>query len=228
MKISYAILVKDEIGYIEKLINKINDYKDEEDEIVVLQDIGEFPTEQQKQVKQYLLDATFNNKISYYFSTQFKNDFSEIKNKLNSKCKGNYIFNIDADEIPCDNLLDTIKPIIENNPDVELFYVPRVNTVKGLTSEHINKWRWNVSTTLQYGDIINFPDLQGRIYKNVPYIKWKNKVHEIVDGVSNHTQLPYAKKIDQTRYDFIFDFVLIHHKDIERQEKQNKLYEEIK
>lgn len=218
MKISYAILVKDEISYIEKLINTLNTLKDEEDEIIVLQDMGENSSDEQKLVKQFLLDATFNSKISYYFSTNFKNDFSEIKNKLNSKCKGDYIFNIDADELPMEILIKNIKTILNNNK-IDLLFVPRINTVDGLTQEHINRWGWKVSHTEEFGSIINYPDFQGRIYKNSPEIKWSKPVHETIVGHSTHGYLPYLDT---------FDFCLLHPKDITRQEKQNELYEEIK
>lgn len=216
MKISYAILVKDEIDYIKTLIERLNEYKDEEDEIIVLQDIGPLPSDKQKEVKKYILDETFNNKVSYYFSTTFKNDFSEIKNKLNSKCKGDYIFNIDADELPQIYLLNNIKAIIEANHSIELFKIPRINTVTGLTQAHIDKWRWNITQTEQYGLIINYPDFQGRVYKNIPEIKWVNKVHEVISGNKTHAELPWFGQ---------YEFAILHHKSIERQEKQNAQYE---
>ena len=214
MKLSYAILVKDEIDYIKSLIDLLNKYKTDEDEIVILQDIGESPSEKQIEVKKYLLDQLFNNRISYYSSTVFKNDFSEIKNKLNEKCKGDYIFNIDADEKPSELLLENLKSILLNNPDIDLFMVPRVNTVKGLTPEHAKKWNWVLTETAEFGIIINYPDFQGRIYKNTPSIKWVNKVHEVIFGSKAHTTFPYDT----------FDYVIFHHKDISRQEKQNEQY----
>lgn len=218
MKISYAILIKDEIDYIKPLLERLNAFKDEEDEIVILQDIGSFPSDKQKEVRQYLLDELFNGKLSYYFSTQFKNDFSEMKNKLNAKCKGDYIFNIDADELPQVFLLKHIKLVIAQNPDIELFKIPRINTVEGLTQSHIDKWKWNITNTEQYGSIINYPDFQGRLYKNKPEIKWVNKVHEVISGSKTHAELPWFNQ---------YEWAILHHKDIIRQEKQNQLYDEM-
>jgi hypothetical protein len=40
--------------------------------------------------------------------------------------------------------------------------VPRVNTVKGITQEHIQKWGWIVDNQGR----VNWPDLQWRIYAN--------------------------------------------------------------
>ena len=60
---------------------------------------------------------------------------------------------------------------------------------------------------------VNWPDFQTRIYKNSPDIKWKNKVHEVLEGYKTHAILPLE-----------IEFSLNHHKDIERQEKQNAYY----
>jgi len=50
--------------------------------------------------------------------------------------------------------------MIEEQP-VDLYYVPRVNTVSRITSEHIEKWGWSQNQS----GWINFPDYQSRIYK---------------------------------------------------------------
>ena len=57
------------------------------------------------------------------------------------KGKGNveyWIFQIDADELPHESLIINLKELLKLNPTVELFLVPRVNTVDGITQEHIN------------------------------------------------------------------------------------------
>jgi hypothetical protein len=98
--------------------------------------------------------------------------------------------------------------ILESNPEVDVYLVPRINTVSGLTEEHIQKWRWNVED-----DRINFPDYQWRIYRNDKSIKWINKVHERLDGFKQYTALPPED-----------EFCLLHPKTIEKQEKQNNFY----
>jgi hypothetical protein len=87
--------------------------------------------------------------------------------------------------------------------------VPRVNTVKGLTQEHIQKWGWNVNEK----GWVNWPDYQWRILKNIPEIKWVNKVHEKLDGFKTYAPLPE-----------IGELALRHPKTIERQEKQNNIF----
>ena len=47
-----------------------------------------------------------------------------------------------SDEIPHKYLIETLPIILESNPDNEVYLVPRVNTVKGLTQEHIQRWGW--------------------------------------------------------------------------------------
>jgi hypothetical protein len=100
-------------------------------------------------------------------------DFATFKNNLKNHCTKDYIFFIDADEYPTEHLLKLLKQVITANSGVECFALPRINTVKGLTSEHINKWGWFINDK----GWINYPDYQTRICKNTPEIKWTGKVH---------------------------------------------------
>jgi hypothetical protein len=107
-------------------------------------------------------------------------------------------------------LIDTLPLILENNDNVDVMLVPRVNTIEGLTPEHIAKWGWNVNSE----GWVNWPDYQWRIYKNIPSIEWRNKVHERLDGYKIMSNLPSNS-----------DFALYHPKTIDRQEKQNNYYD---
>ena len=98
---------------------------------------------------------------------------------------------------------------LEHNKDVDLFFVPRINTVDGLTDEHIKKWGWNISPN----DWVNFPDYQTRIYRRTSEIEWVGAVHERIVGYNTLSVLPAEEQ-----------FCLYHHKQIERQEKQNEYY----
>ena len=114
--------------------------------------------------------------------------------------------------MPHQVLLGYLPEILGNNPDNEVYLVPRVNTVEGLTDEHIKKWGWNVDDK----GWVNYPDYQWRIWKNKPEIKWKNKVHEVLSGHKSYAALPSQEEL-----------ALYHPKDIERQEKQNQLLQHI-
>ena len=204
MKISYAITVCNEFVEIQKLVSFLLENKRNEDEIVILFDSVNGDPE----VEAFLRSRSINLDINWY-PGEFKNHFADWKNYLNSLCSGDYIFQIDADEIPSKFLIEKLPVILENN-EVDLFLVPRVNTVEGLTDEHIQKWRWNVNEQ----GWVNWPDLQMRIYKNDERIKWQNKVHEVIVGTESHTQLP----LDE-------NFAISHPKTINKQEKQNEYYD---
>ena len=202
MKISYAIPVCNEHVELEKLLNFLESHIDEEDEIVVQCDQGNTTPEVYK-----LLGNFSKIKIIEF---PLKRDFASFKNNLKTHCTKDWIFQIDADELPHESLITNLKELLKLNPTTELFLVPRVNTVKGLTSEHINKWRWNVNEK----GWVNWPDYQTRIIQNSSKIKWQNKVHEQIIGISTKGALPMEE-----------EWCLYHPKDIKRQEAQNNFYD---
>ena len=204
MKISYAVTVCNEVLEIQELISFLLKNKRKEDEIVVLYDSKNGDIK----IERFLESFYVNNCIEYHYG-EFNNHFADWKNKLTKYCTGDYIFQIDADELPDNQLIIALPKIIEGNPDNEVYLVPRVNTVKGLTDEHIKKWGWRVDDK----GWINWPDYQWRIWKNKSEIKWVNKVHEKLEGFKTYATLPPMK-----------DLALYHAKEIKRQEKQNKYY----
>jgi len=204
MKISYAITVCNEFLEIQKLVTFLLNNKRQEDEIVILygQSNGD------KGIEEYLRSKSVNGAFNWH-SGIFEGHFSDWKNKLTSLCSGDYIFNIDADEMPTEDLINNLPYILEINPEVDIFLVPRINTVEGLTQEHVNQWRWNVNEK----GWVNFPNYQWRVYRNVSNIKWKNKVHEVLEGFKTSTLLPAEEM-----------YCLYHPKTITKQEKQNNYY----
>ena len=180
--------------------------KRRQDEVVVLVDLSKNkPT---SELLRYLHELSSEDYITLVEDT-FKGHFADWKNLLTKSCSGDYIFQIDADEYPNKELIETLPFLLEMNKDVDVMLVPRVNTVKGLTQDHIAKWRWSVNEK----EWVNWPDYQWRIYKNDPTIKWVNKVHEKLEGFKQYATLPMEE-----------GFALYHPKDIERQEKQNNYY----
>lgn len=202
MKISYAIPVHNEYEEIDRLLEHLLKYKKDQDEIVVQCDEGNTTGNVYKVLDKY------KNKIRV-IEFPLNRDFASFKNNLKNHCTGEWIFQIDADEIPDEYLIDTLPSILKQNPNVEVFWVPRINTVHGITREHIKRWGWNMDNDGR----INFPDFQCRILQNTPKIQWVSKVHEVLHGHSSQSQLPSND-----------EFCLIHPKSIERQEHQNKLY----
>jgi len=204
MKISYAIPVCNEHVEIQRLVSFLLKHKQSNDEIVIMFD----SKNGSKAVEEYLRSHSVNAEFQWY-PNEFDGHFGNMKNKLNSMCSGDYIFQIDADELPDIGLMENIHGILELN-DVDVILVPRVNTVAGLTDEHIQKWGWNVNSD----GWVNWPDMQWRLYKNSDNIKWINKVHEQLDGFKTISHLPLQEEL-----------ALHHPKTIERQEKQNAYYD---
>jgi hypothetical protein len=208
MKISYAITVCNEIVEIQRLLPFLIENKRKQDEIVVFYDSNNGS----KSVDEYLRTQSQSTFALFrYIHYHFDGHFANLKNALTDACLGDYIFQIDADEMPSKYLMQYLPILLENN-DVEVLRVPRINIVKGITQEHIQKWGWVVDNKGR----VNWPDLQWRIYKRTPEIRWKNKVHEVLDGYKTHAILPLEEEL-----------ALEHHKDIERQEKQNELYSKL-
>ena len=157
-----------------------------------------------------VLSVILDRGIKHWFHPLNK-DFASYKNKLKEQCLGEFIFQIDADELIAPEMLHMLPQILKANPEVDLYYVPRINTVEGITPEHIQKWGWRYENNR-----VNWPDYQTRIYRNVPEIKWRNAVHEVIEGHKQFTVLPAVDEL-----------ALIHPKTIERQEKQNNFYNTI-
>jgi glycosyltransferase involved in cell wall biosynthesis len=199
--ISYAITSCNEHVELDRLLSQLSSSIRDEDEIVIQMDIT--ATDEVK-------DVVNKYKLINYFHP-LNNDFATFKNNLSSLCTKDYIFQIDADEYPHPELIENLPAILEHNPEVDVYLVPRINTVEGLTEQHIKQWGWNVEQ-----DRVNFPDYQWRVWKHNSGIKWINKVHERLDGFKMYTNLP---PIDEC--------CLYHPKDIVRQEKQNAFYGQI-
>ena len=207
MKISYAITVCNEIEEIKRLVLFLLKHKREEDEIVVQQDI----TELNEEIYEYLFKQDVEKNLIFR-THHLQNDFAQFKNNLTRYCSGDYIFQIDADEVPHENLIKQLPELLESNSNVDLLWVSRINTVEDITEEHIEKWGWRVNEK----GWVNFPDQQSRIYKNSPDIYWSGKVHERIVGYKQHAPLPNLE-----------EWCLYHPKTIERQEKQNEFYSKI-
>ena len=220
MKISYGITVYNEYKELDNLLDHLSKHIRTEDEVVITQDTSKVGNKNIIQDEFNALEKIFE-KYEYgsYFlpsqikvvSFEFNKDFSALKNHTKEHCSGDYIFHIDADEIPNEVLLQQLPTILEIN-DTDLVWVPRVNIVNGITDFHLNLWKWR---TTEQG-WINFPDYQARIFRNADHIKWVKPVHEVIDGAKTYSHLPPHEEL-----------TLKHEKDIVRQEMQNKLYDEI-
>jgi len=200
--ISYCISVCNEAEELNKLLGELIPNIDSEDEIIILADTSKITSE----VSQVISNFKAFKPIEL-IGADLNGDFATFKNNFIGSATKDYIFQIDADETLNSEMFLSLKQVLEFNPEVDIFFVPRENYVSGLTQNHINQWRWQVDEKQR----INFPDYQQRLFKNNKQIKWKNKVHEVLEGYNTFSPLPN-------------DYCLIHSKTIEKQEKQNSYY----
>ena len=200
MKISYGITVHNEAEELHKLLDILNLYIDSEDEIVVCVDGDD---ESVKRVlDECLADVVYKRKLD--------GNFSDQKNSVIEKSSGDYIFHIDADEYPNEILIQQLKQILEIN-DVDLIWIPRVNIIKGMRQEHVQKWGWKITGK----GWVNYPDYQARVFRNNEKIRWTRPLHEYITGCETYSHLPPHEELS-----------LYHPKTIEKQEKQNLFYNE--
>ena len=202
MKISYGITVQNEAYELNRLLEILTHKTDKEDEIVVCIDGDD------EKVEAVLGEYLSENKAIVY-KRKLDGDFAAQKNSVIENSTGDYIFHIDADEYPHETLLQQLKQIIEMNDGVDLIWIPRVNTVEGMTQEHIQKWGWRVTEN----NWVNYPDYQARVFKNSKDIRWTRPLHEHITGCKTYAHLPPHEELS-----------LYHPKTIQKQEEQNMFY----
>jgi glycosyltransferase involved in cell wall biosynthesis len=203
MKISYAILTHNEGEYIAELLTLLTTYKRDVDEIIIVDDHSD-----DEKTKFILND--FKDLIKLEYRT-FDGDHTQ-KNYLNSICTGDYILQLDADELVKPEFIEMLPQLLEDNNEIDLFIMPRINTVEGLTPEYIAKWRWNVNEK----GWVNFPDHQMRLYRNCDWVEWDGLLHSKVKGHKTYVFLPSEEL-----------FCILHPKQLDRQVAQNDLYDKI-
>jgi hypothetical protein len=206
MKISYAITVCNELEEVSRLLNFLHQHKRPKDEICVLLD-------KPKASPQLLAELYYwtSKNIIILKESAFQGHFADWKNELNKMCSGDYIFQIDADELPNEELLESLPDILSNS-ESDVVLTPRINIVEGITPQHLQMWGWKQNDK----GWVQWPDYQWRIFKNTSSINWKNKIHEILDGYKTYAFLPEFE-----------EYSLYHYKHISRQESQNNFYNKL-
>ena len=205
MKISYGITVHNEADELNRLLEILIHKTDEEDEIVICVDGDDDGV-------RFVLDrwtAQYSHvKIIKVYQRALNKDFAAQKNSVIENSTGDYIFHIDADEYPHEVLLSQIKEVLEMN-EVDLVWIPRVNTIEGMEQQDIQKWGWRITEN----DWVNYPDYQARVFRRDDKIRWERPLHELIVGCKTYSHLPPREELS-----------LYHPKTIEKQEKQNMFY----
>tara|TARA_Y100000114_G_C11757318_1_gene327603 strand:- start:1408 stop:2052 length:645 start_codon:yes stop_codon:yes gene_type:complete len=203
VKISYGITVHDEQRELERLLSKLLVGIDEQDEVVICVDGNH------KGVKEVIELYSIDSRVIHY-NRKLDGNFADHKNSVIEKSTGDYIFHIDADEYPHEILLQQLKQILEIN-DVDLIWIPRVNTIQGMEQQHIQKWGWRITEN----NWVNYPDYQSRVFRHDNEIRWERPLHELIKGAKTYAHLPPQEELS-----------LYHPKTIQKQERQNKFYNE--
>tara|TARA_R110000737_G_scaffold295256_1_gene301914 strand:+ start:699 stop:1352 length:654 start_codon:yes stop_codon:yes gene_type:complete len=202
LKISYGITVHNEADELNRLLEILLTHIDKDDEIVICVDGDD------KDV-QLIIERQEHHKQIIAYKRKLEKDFAAHKNSVIENSTGDYIFHIDADEYPHETLLEQLKQIIEMNDNVDLIWIPRVNTIEGMTQEHIQKWSWRVTES----GWVNYPDYQARVFRRDESIRWTRPLHELITGCKTYAHLPPHEELS-----------LYHPKTIQKQEQQNMFY----
>ena len=204
MKISYGITVHNEAEELQKLLQVLNKNIDKEDEIVVCVDGND------EKVEAVLGESLSSWQNYIVYKRKLDGNFAEHKNSVIEKASGDYVFHIDADEYPNEILIQQLKEILEIN-EVDLIWIPRVNTIEGMKQEHVQKWGWRITGK----GWVNYPDYQARVFRRDESIRWTRPLHEYIKGCKTYAHLPPHEELS-----------LYHPKTIQKQEKQNLFYNE--
>ena len=136
MKISYAITVHNEHKELKTLLEFLFNSKRKEDEIVLQMD--KTATDLVWDVAESFEAKMQANEYKHSMVSLDKN-FAKYKNILNSKCTGDWIFQIDADEIPNEYLIKALQFILEANSEIEEILEDLKDKMAELTQEAIDQ-----------------------------------------------------------------------------------------
>ena len=206
MIISYGITVHKEAKELKRLLDVLYKNIDDNDASVVCVDGEDDAVRFELDV--YSKKFYDDSRVMKVYQRELNKDFASQKNSVIENSVGDYVFHIDADEYPNEILIKQLKEILTIN-NVDLVWIPRVNTIDGMEDEHIKRWGWKVTEKKW----VNYPDYQARVFKNDKSIRWERPLHEVIRGYKTYSHLPPHEELS-----------LYHPKTIERQEEQNMFY----
>lgn len=248
--ISYLITVCNEHEELDTLLNQLSTSIQPDNEIVILFDSRKLTQEVYACISKWLkVFEAINIKRCVAVGGLMTDDFAAYKNFGNTHCTLPWIFQIDADErfmypnFP-EVLTETLTGLAE---DVDVLYISRVNTVFGITMEHLTKWGWKFITLgdlvsecpvdempdgyrdlLQTANLILEENEQTVKYK-VPVINfpdYQSRVYRNKEGVRWEGKV-HERVVSNNRSEYFglsSLYSLLHIKDIKRQEQQNNYY----
>ena len=221
MKISYLITCSNETETLDRLLNRILSVLGN-DELIILQDKNHFVSH--NETYEIIISAIGNIDIPHvpnimHITHPLNNNYGAHKNYGIEQCSGDYIFQIDGDELPSEYIIgENLHAIIESNPTIEAYAVPRINDFKGVTEEHAKQWGWRLDISPTYNrPRVSWPDWQFRIFKrDYSRISFNRRLHEKIEGYSSYVRLPENE-----------NYALLHDKTIAKQIETNQRYNKL-
>ena len=129
--ISFCITTKNEGLYVDGLLTQLVTMLDKnngEDEIIIIDDYSD-----DEETLDILSSWRNNWPVLEFYQRHLQKDFGAHKNFGIEKCSKHWIFQIDADETLAHALEENVHSLLLDNSETELFLVPRVNIVNGIT-----------------------------------------------------------------------------------------------
>jgi len=144
--------------------------------------------------------------------------------------------------------MEHIHSVLERNP-VDLVFVPRINTVDGISLAHVETWGWNISKLetqmgekvmdtesgeyklLKHYDFI-IEELNGNVKYYKPIINFSDYQTRVYKNTTDITWIGDVHEIITGYNNFSYfpaldEWCILHHKTIKKQELQNLLYSKI-
>lgn len=255
--ISYAILTHNEDESLKQLLDVILLYKDSYDEIVIVDDYSDNP--KTLEILKWV-ETVGNDKVRVY-KRYLNGDFADQKNFMTEQCYSTYIVNLDADEMVTEQFMKSVKTMITTNKDkngeyIEVFKLHRLNTVDGLSLNHLVQWRWVthkiptemskkvLDTRSDEYKLLDFYKLiigedvvdEKKNLKEVrfftPLINYPDFQYRIY---KNNKKIKWQHKVHEVLVNYnttaafpgLRDYSIIHAKGIAKQEQQNNFYKTI-
>lgn len=218
--ISYLITCSTETDTLKRLLEVVGTIvKNSNDEVVVMIDTNSKDNKNTEVLlTEFALQMQYEiieKKTCKIIMHGLDKDYSNHKNFGIDHCSNNWILQLDGDEMLPENLIgENLHSLIESNPNIEAYAIPRINDFRGVSEEHAKQWGWRLTTSTIYNrPIVNFPDFQFRLFKNTPNIRFKNKLHEKIEGYNEYSFLPAEE-----------EWAIYHDKTIETQIATNLRY----
>lgn len=151
--ITFAVTVCNEYEELNRLLRNIEQVAMSDDELIVIGDKDRITDEVKKIIDFHRQTSIIDFRFELF---ELGNDFATYKNNFFDISSNEWIFQLDADEYLHESFSDTLHYLLESNENLDLIKVPRINTVNGITLEHVQKWGWQISKINDLTDVKEF------------------------------------------------------------------------